>query len=195
LEEKIFLDLKGADYDKKLIWHTHEGFDVKPYYRAEDLKSLKYCLTNPGEFPFVRGCKTTVNDWEIREDVTVENIESANKYVLQILNRGVTSPGFKIKYKIIDSKEKLAQLLDGIEIDCVRLNLLAGKDTPQISAYFIQIAEEKKLNTSVLKGSFDFDPIGNLTVNGNFYTDEDEDLKRLKLLLIKHSRPYHYSVS
>ena len=36
-EEVINKDLKGADYEKKLVWRTIEGFKVKPYYRAEDL--------------------------------------------------------------------------------------------------------------------------------------------------------------
>ena len=53
-EKKILSDLKGADYEKKLIWNTEEGFRVKPYYRAEDLNGLEYisCLKKeqPGIF-------------------------------------------------------------------------------------------------------------------------------------------------
>ena len=30
-EEVIIKDLKGADYDKKLVWKTQEGFNVRPY--------------------------------------------------------------------------------------------------------------------------------------------------------------------
>ena len=29
-KNKIVEDLKGADYDKKMIWRTNEGFNVKP---------------------------------------------------------------------------------------------------------------------------------------------------------------------
>ena len=39
-EEVILKDLKGADYQKKLVWRTDEGFSVRPYYRAEDLDTL-----------------------------------------------------------------------------------------------------------------------------------------------------------
>lgn len=28
--EKITADLKGADFEKKLVWRTNEGFKVKP---------------------------------------------------------------------------------------------------------------------------------------------------------------------
>jgi len=41
-EEQILKDLKGADYKKKLVWKTMQGFDVKPYYRSEDLKDLPH---------------------------------------------------------------------------------------------------------------------------------------------------------
>lgn len=36
-EAAIRADLKGADYDRKLVWHTEEGIAVRPYYRREDL--------------------------------------------------------------------------------------------------------------------------------------------------------------
>jgi methylmalonyl-CoA mutase len=39
--DKINVDLKGADFEKKLVWRTNEGFKMKPFYRMEDLKELK----------------------------------------------------------------------------------------------------------------------------------------------------------
>lgn len=36
-EAAIRKDLKGADYEKKLVWRTEEGIAVRPYYRREDL--------------------------------------------------------------------------------------------------------------------------------------------------------------
>ena len=43
-KDKIIADLKGADFDKKLVWRTPEGFNVQPFYRREDLKGLKTSL-------------------------------------------------------------------------------------------------------------------------------------------------------
>ena len=40
-EMQIAKDLRGADYDKKLIWRTEEGITVRPYYRKEDLSGLE----------------------------------------------------------------------------------------------------------------------------------------------------------
>ena len=34
-DAQIVKDLKGADYEKRLVWKTDEGIAVRPYYRAE----------------------------------------------------------------------------------------------------------------------------------------------------------------
>ena len=39
-EAVITTDLKGADYERKLVWKTAEGFNVRPYYRAENLEGI-----------------------------------------------------------------------------------------------------------------------------------------------------------
>ncbi len=36
-EAQIRRDLKGADYEKRLVWKTDEGIAVRPYYRAEHI--------------------------------------------------------------------------------------------------------------------------------------------------------------
>lgn len=52
-------DLKGQDYEKRLIWRTDEGVAVKPFYRREDLADLEMQTTAvPGAPPFVRGDTT-----------------------------------------------------------------------------------------------------------------------------------------
>jgi methylmalonyl-CoA mutase len=47
----IRADLQGADYDKKLLWHTDEGITVRPFYRAEDLPA------NAGRTRFTGECQ------------------------------------------------------------------------------------------------------------------------------------------
>ena len=46
-EAVIEKDLKGADYNKKLVWRTAEGFNVRPYYRAENLADIPWTGQNP----------------------------------------------------------------------------------------------------------------------------------------------------
>ena len=55
---KVEADLKGADFNKKLVWRTNEGFSVEPVYRAEDIAGLGTTDTLPGQYPYVRGTRT-----------------------------------------------------------------------------------------------------------------------------------------
>ena len=75
---KITVDLKGADYEKKLVWRTNEGFKVKPFYRQEDLKGLKTVGSLPGEFPYLRGNKKDDNTWLIRQEINVVSAKESN---------------------------------------------------------------------------------------------------------------------
>jgi methylmalonyl-CoA mutase len=76
-EEAIRKDLKGADYAKKLIWQTEDGFAAKPYYRAEDIVGLEYLDAAPGKFPYVRSDRAT-GDWRIREEIDAVDPAKAN---------------------------------------------------------------------------------------------------------------------
>jgi methylmalonyl-CoA mutase len=67
--DKVVADLKGADFEKKLVWKTNDGINVKPFYRAEDLEKLDYLNSLPGEFPFVRGNKKNSNEWYVRQSI------------------------------------------------------------------------------------------------------------------------------
>jgi methylmalonyl-CoA mutase len=44
-EAAIQKDLKGADYEKRLVWRSDEGIAVRPYYRRENLPGF---LREPG---------------------------------------------------------------------------------------------------------------------------------------------------
>ena len=70
-EEVITADLKGADYERKLVWRTGEGFNVRPYYRAENLEGIRFLGSQAGEFPYVRGTRSH-NRWRVHQTVEVK---------------------------------------------------------------------------------------------------------------------------
>ena len=64
---KITADLKGVPFEKKLVWKTGEGFNVNPFYRAEDIEGLATATSLPGEFPYVRAVrKSATRGWSVR---------------------------------------------------------------------------------------------------------------------------------
>ncbi len=117
---KITADLKGGPFEKKLVWKTGEGFNVNPFYRAEDIEGLKTTESLPGEFPYVRGTKKD-NDWKVRQNIEVCCFKGANEKALDLLTKGVTSLGFIIKGDEVN-EENIATLLEGICPASVELN-------------------------------------------------------------------------
>lgn len=186
-EEEIHNDLKGADYEKKLIWRSPEGLKIEPYYRKEHLEKKEYLDTFPGEFPFARGTHAGSNDWEIRQDIMLENIETANKKSLFILDRGISSLGFvtsPVKGKsILHTKEDFRRLMKDIYFDCINLYFVCGDNGPEIVKMIAAEAAIKKMDPQRLIGAVDYDPLGYLTIRGKWGTDENTDINMLKELL------------
>ena len=164
-KDKVIADLKGADFDKKLVWRTNEGFNVQPMYRAEDIDGLKTTDSLPGEYPYVRGTKCD-NEWLIRQDIFVENPQEANRKALDLLNKGITSLGFQIGRDQI-TPESLASLLNGIDAEKVELNFIsciknASKIGEELSSYF----KKQGIDLQKVKGSIGFDPFKRILKHG-----------------------------
>lgn len=164
--DKIMVDLKGADFEKKLVWKTNEGFKVKPFYRQEDLEGLKTTEGLPGQYPYIRGIKKDDNTWFIRQDITVEDAAKANAKALDILNKGVDSLGFQIKAKEL-SAEYLETLLKDICCECIELNFsTCQRHTLQLAQLLVAYFQKKGYAPEKLKGSLNFDPISKMMQKG-----------------------------
>ena len=164
--DKIEVDLKGADFQKRLVWRTNEGFNVQPFYRREDLANLKAVDSLPGEFPFVRGNKKDNNLWFVRQDINAENAKAANAKALDILNKGVDSLGFKISGDAV-SAEFIATLLDGILPQYVELNFkTCQRHCVELAEILVAYFKEKGYPLADLKGSINFDPIEKILKKG-----------------------------
>ena len=178
-KDKAVADLKGADYEKKLVWKTNEGFSVQPFYRQEDIASLATTAALPGEFPYVRGNKKDNNEWLVRQDIDVCDFTEANAKALNVLDRGVTSLGFKIKGKML-SAEGVATLLEGICADCVELNFSTCQGKCLLLAdILIEYFTAKGYDLATLRGSINYDPVSKLLGKGKEIGDYAETLKAL----------------
>lgn len=183
-EDVIGQDLKGADYEKKLVWKTNEGIKVKPYYRAEDLNNLPHLTVNPDEFPYVRGSKKAGNHWEIRQDIKVDDIESANRLALEALEKGATALCF-ITCNKVTTAEDLSKLLKDIHFGCFVFNLQACENAPQLYELLIAEAKKRGYDQQKMEGAVNFNPLGILTTSGNWAVSEEADFKAAKTLVEK----------
>jgi methylmalonyl-CoA mutase len=132
-EGAIAKDLKGADYEKKLVWRTEEGLAIRPYYRQEALAGLADQLrTAPGRYPFVRGMGKS---WEIAQNakpgpkaIRADLLHEAGAHAIQELGYGIAA-----------GVERLAALTATLPVETV---------APQIEfvfavgpSYFVEIAK------------------------------------------------------
>lgn len=163
--KKIMEDLKGADFEKKLVWKTDESFNVQPFYRLENVDNLKTTELLPGKFPYVRGTKTD-NEWFIRQDIKVENIKEANAKVLDILNNGINSLEFDLRGLEI-TPVLIDNLLENINAECIELNFLVDTDNTSLLANILtEYFSVHQYNLKKLQGSIGFDPIGEMLQDG-----------------------------
>ncbi len=150
--DKVVADLKGADFDKKLVWRTNEGFNVQPIYRAEDIAGLATTDSLPGEFPYIRGIRDT-NDWLTRQDIIAPDAAAANAIALDVLTKGVTSLGFKVK-----DPADVKTLLAGIDLAKVEINLTCcprkALDVAKALVEAVKAAGAEK----TFRGSVDYNP-------------------------------------
>lgn len=164
--DKIQVDLKGADFQKRLVWRTPEGFSVQPFYRKEDVDKLQTPNALPGVFPFVRGNKKDDNTWYIRQEINAADAGVANAKAKEILNKGIDSLSFKIPGKSV-SAEHVEQLLDGIYCDCVELNFSTCKrHSVELAQLLVSYFESKGYDKGKIVGSIDWDPMEKIVMKG-----------------------------
>ncbi|MBS4013872.1 MAG: methylmalonyl-CoA mutase small subunit [Bacteroidetes bacterium] len=169
-EEQIMQDLKGADYEKKLIWKTTEGLKVKPYYRSEDLEQLAHMQCVPGKSPFARGNKTNDNDWEIRQDFEEADVAKANAMAVNSLKKGACSVGFNAEN--ITSAESLKKALKDINISENPVHFFHSKNYSNLLELLTQESSDKNA-----LGSFNFDPLGYFLLYNKFYQGFDKNIE------------------
>ncbi|MCL1867347.1 MAG: methylmalonyl-CoA mutase small subunit [Paludibacter sp.] len=170
-KNQIIADLKGADFDRKLVWKTSEGFSVQPFYREENLENLKTDKLSPGEFPYAQGTKTD-NHWFVRQNLQVTDAKTSNEKALDILNKGVDSLGFTLDKEKL-SAEFIQTLLEGIRADVVELNFrICVRRTAELAQILVEYFKSKKYDLSKLRGSINLDPVNRMLIKGKVLTAE-----------------------
>ena len=178
-DEVIIKDLKGGDYEKKLVWKTHEGFAVRPYYRAENLKDIKFLGTLPGEFPFVRG-NCASNEWLTRQDYCLCEIgpEKANEQALDGLMKGVQAVGFCIDERKPLTVADYRKLLKGIELPYVEVNFceVRPRVAEETIGNFVEYVKGLGVKPEEVRASFDVSPLHMLTTRGRLNREKAYDI-------------------
>ena len=176
-KNKIIEDLKGADYDRKMIWKTPEGFDVNPFYRKEDLPAG--CENNiPGKYPFTRG-NSADNNWLVRQDLNIADANEANAKAKKIIAQGVEAVAFRVKGKWV-TPEYIPTLLNGIDAEKIELNfnVCPGKAV-EFTTLLVEYYRQCGFNLENIRGSINYDPIEKELFAGKVQENCTEVMKAL----------------
>jgi len=165
-EQVIAADLKGADYERKLVWRTGEGFNVRPYYRAENLEGIRFLGAQAGEFPYVRGTRAH-NRWRIHQTVEVTDPAAANAEALDILCKGVDSLGFRIAGEGFTAAD-LDTLLHDISIPAISI-VFSGAHMGDVAQSVMDKLERDAVPADEVRIAFVIDPlVQGLATRGDF---------------------------
>ena len=189
-EEVITADLKGADYERKLVWKTGEGFNVRPYYRAENLEGSKVLGSKAGEFPYVRGTHAH-NRWRVHQTVSVVCPKEANAEALKILNAGVDSLGFCIASADFSAAD-LDMLLKDICIPAVEITF-CGEKMANVAELVLAKVEKEGIAKEDVRIAFCIDPlVKGLSSKGDFCSPNGEKCIARIVELIHKTKEYKH---
>jgi methylmalonyl-CoA mutase len=167
-KQQIQYELKGADYNDTLVWESLEGIKVRPFYH-EDETELKFTS------------KEKTKPFEILQNIYVHDISLSNKRALDTLNRGAES----IRFTIEKESVILADLMQNLPLE----NATYFFYLPFLSIDFVN-----KINDFAVKNKgkcfVQLDPIGQLTKDGNWFENLDNDFEKLNAISTKATVPF-----
>ncbi len=170
-KERIVHDLKGADYAKKLIWHTDEGFDIQPFYQQEHIASLKYLQPLPGKFPFVRGKNAGRNKWRVNQIFDIKDPSEAGEKARTALENDADSLTFDFGEQITPDDKMLEKLLQHIDGEKTMLHFKVASPVGLLQN-LQKLVRKNGWNPEKITGSVHNDPLAYLTLYGRFQDEK-----------------------
>src|SRR5579885_3569895 len=184
-------ELKGGKLED-LIWHTPEGFDVKPLYTAADLEGIEAVNSLPGLAPFMRGVRATMyagRPWTIRQYAGFSTAEESNAFYRANLAAGqmglsvafdlATHRGYDSDHPrvvgdvgkagvAIDSVEDMKILFAGIPLDKMSVSMTMNGAVIPIIENFIVAGEEQGVPAEKLQGTIQNDILKEFMVRNTY---------------------------
>jgi methylmalonyl-CoA mutase len=183
-------DLKGAEFDKKLLWKTPEGITVKPIYTRKDLEGTSSTGNLPGFAPFLRGTDLLGNvryPWQVRQDLMLAAPEDVNGAIRDGVSRGETAVCIRLDNAArqgldgddpqakdlagrggctVTSINGLRIALVGVDLEKYPITLRTGTSALPVLGMLVALADERGLDRASLVGAVECDPFRELLKAG-----------------------------
>ncbi|MGZ0014721.1 methylmalonyl-CoA mutase subunit beta [Yeosuana sp. AK3] len=151
-KQNIQFELKGADYNKTLIWKTQEDIDVKPFYHADEFKETSF------------SSNTSVTSWNICQTIFVFDEIKSNKKALKAIVKGIES----IKFIIPNETVSIEKLIKNLDLERTKIHFELQYVSHNFTHQFASILNKKNSDIHL-------DIIGNLARNGNWFNTLKDD--------------------
>lgn len=159
-KETAIKDLKGADFEKKLVWKTDEGISVQPFYTAEDLYSVQ-CIQS-GE------CK---KGWLNYIEADTTDQVAANKFIRRMID-------FDISGVLLDINGPgtidFYVLLNGINPEKLEISFKLPEPSPSLFRNYFDFLAKQEVKLSAVHGFVQTDVLETWSVTG-----QDPDIEAL----------------
>lgn len=142
---KAVEDLKGADFDKKLVWKTDDGFTVYPFYTSEDLEAIEGLQTQDRLFAHPR------REWVRYACVRVTDAQEANRQALDLLNCGATG----LLFSFTDPGEpNFPELLRGVDVVGLPVSFATAQPSVALVSEYLTFLYERNIKLESIKGFY-----------------------------------------
>ncbi|MGI9370994.1 MAG: methylmalonyl-CoA mutase family protein [Hyphomicrobiales bacterium] len=158
--------LKGADFEKKLVWKSHDDLAIQPLY------------DEPVSAPIPA---SSTAGWKSLQRVDMPNVAAANAQALEDLNGGTAglalmmpdSPsanGFGVNAPTVDD---MASLLENIYLEMIPVRLDAGWAGRNAALSLIEVYAQRGVDLAEADLCLGLDPLGALAFTGQMRTHGD----------------------
>ncbi len=205
-KQVVINDLKGADFDKKLITKTYENINLNPIYTKSDLENLTFTDNLPGFENYVRGLKSSgylKDGWQLAQQFNTPDAEVFNTTIKLELEKGLNSVSFAIdlaSQKGLDADyakaeevgknglsisglNSLTRALNGIDITKYPVNVFTGFSSLPFLMLFAAYCKNENIDPAKVTGCIYANPIGFMLLNGKMPITVEKALDELKLSL------------
>ncbi|WP_405604715.1 methylmalonyl-CoA mutase family protein [Polaribacter sp. Asnod1-A03] len=155
--ERLTVDLKGADFDRKLVWKNLTGLNIQPCYTSEDTITQ---LKNTGE-----NSQALVN----YRSIIVTSASKGNELALIAVKEGLNGVVFELKESV-----SVAELLKGINLNEIEVSFKLDIDAVTFTKELVAFSKGENL-----KGFIDTGLISNYVTTGTFDENQIEVIAEL----------------
>jgi methylmalonyl-CoA mutase len=187
--EQVHKDLKGVDFEKRLVTRTVDGVAVQPLYTAKDAPNEHDASGFAGLPPYRRGAVSVGSygpRWDLRAEHRALSLEQAKADIADDLTRGATSLWLRfdmlarLGVAVADaqasdaapdglpfaSSADLEALLGDVDLSRVGVTFDAGGNAAALAAALFAMIERRGVAKTALRGSLGCDPLGALARDG-----------------------------